>query len=67
MEKVQDLKFEKYESKELMKVIQRALKVFQQPEEWKRLMRNGMNVQFFMGKFSTKVHHLYKDLLKHNV
>jgi starch synthase len=59
-------KFEKYESKELMKVIQRALKVFQQPEEWKRLMRNGMMCNFSWENSARKYINLYKDLLKHN-
>jgi starch synthase len=59
-------KFEKYESKELLKVIQRALKVFQQPEEWKRLMRNGMAQDFSWENSARKYIGLYKDLLKHN-
>jgi starch synthase len=59
-------KFEKYESKELMKVIQRALKVFQQPEEWKRLMRNGMMQDFSWENSARKYINLYKDLLRHN-
>jgi starch synthase len=59
-------KFEKYESKELMKVIQRALKVFQQPEEWKRIMRNGMMGNFSWENSARKYINLYKDLLKHN-
>jgi len=58
-------KFEKYESKELMKVIQRALKVFQQPEEWKRIMRNGMSRDFSWENSARKYINLYKDLLRH--
>jgi starch synthase len=59
-------KFEKYEPKELMKVIQRALKVYQQPEEWKRIMRNGMMCNFSWENSARKYINLYKDLLKHN-
>ena len=59
-------KFEKYESKELLKVIQRALKVFQQPEEWKRLMRNGMSRDFSWENSARKYINLYKELLRHN-
>jgi starch synthase len=59
-------KFEKYESKELMKTIQRALKVFQQPEEWKKLMRNGMLCDFSWENSARKYINLYKELLKHN-
>jgi starch synthase len=60
-------KFEKYDSKELMKIIQRALKVFQQPEEWKRLMRNGMMQDFSWENSARKYINLYKELLRHNV
>ena len=59
-------KFEKYESKELMKTIQRALKVFQQPEEWKKLMHNGMLCDFSWENSARKYINLYKELLKHN-
>jgi len=58
-------KFYKYDSKELMKAIQRALKVFQQPEEWKRIMRNGMSKDFSWANSARKYINLYKDLLKH--
>ena len=57
-------KFEKYDSKELLKAIQRAVKVYQQPEEWKKLMRNGM-MKDFSWEFSAKQYvNLYKELLR---
>ncbi len=59
-------KFEKYESKDLLKAIQRALKVYQQPEEWKRIMRNGMQKDFSWENSAKKYLALYKELLKHN-
>jgi len=57
-------KFEKYDSKELLKAIQRALKVYQQPEEWKKIMRNGMQKDFSWEHSAKKYINLYKDLLK---
>ncbi len=57
-------KFEKFESKELLKAIQRALKVFHQPEEWKKLMRNGMQKDFSWEHSAKKYINLYKDLLR---
>lgn len=59
-------KFDKYDSRELLKVIQRALKVFQQPEEWKKIMRNGMIRDFSWENSARKYINLYKELLKHN-
>jgi len=57
-------KFEKYDSKELLKAIQHALKVYQQPEEWKKLMRNGM-AKDFSWEHSAKLYvNLYKELLR---
>jgi len=57
-------KFEKFDSKELSKAIQRALKVYQQPEEWKKIMRNGMQKDFSWEFSAKKYINLYKDLLR---
>ncbi|MGB2869737.1 MAG: glycogen synthase GlgA [Bacteroidota bacterium] len=57
-------KFEKYDSKELLKAIHRAVKVYQQPEEWKKLMRNGMQKDFSWEHSAKKYINLYKDLLR---
>jgi starch synthase len=57
-------KFEKYDGKELLKAIQRAIKVFQQPEEWKKLMRNGMTKDFSWEHSAKQYVNLYKELLK---
>jgi starch synthase len=57
-------KFEKYDAKELLKTIQRAVKVFQQPEEWKKLMRNGMMKDFSWEHSAKKYVALYKEILK---
>jgi starch synthase len=57
-------KFEKYDGKELLKSIQHALKVYQQGEEWKKLMRNGM-AKDFSWEHSAKLYvNLYKELLR---
>ena len=59
-------KFVKYDSKELLKTIQRAVKTFQQqPEEWKKLMRNGMTKDFSWEHSAKKYVNLYKELLRH--
>ncbi|HLF19776.1 MAG TPA: glycogen synthase GlgA [Bacteroidota bacterium] len=57
-------KFEKYDSKELLKAIHRALKVYQQTDEWKKVMRNGMQRDFSWEHSAKKYINLYKDLLK---
>jgi starch synthase len=57
-------KFEKYDAKELMKALLRAIKVFQQQEEWKKLMRNGMQKDFSWAHSASKYISLYKDLLR---
>ncbi|MBI3585754.1 MAG: glycogen synthase GlgA [Ignavibacteriales bacterium] len=57
-------KFEKYDAKELLKAIQRAIKVYQQPEEWKKLMRNGMLKDFSWEHSAKKYVNLYKELLR---
>ncbi|MEX0602081.1 MAG: glycogen synthase GlgA [Bacteroidota bacterium] len=57
-------KFDKFDSKELLKTIQRALKVYHQPEEWKKLMRNGMARDFSWENSAKKYVNLYKELLK---
>jgi starch synthase len=57
-------KFEKFESKELIKAVLRAIKVFHQSDEWKKLMRNGMLRDFSWEHSASKYISLYKDLLR---
>lgn len=57
-------KFYKYDGKELLKTIQRALKVYQQHEEWKKIMRNGMQRDFSWENSAKKYINLYKEILK---
>ena len=58
------VKFEKYDSKELLKALQRAIKIYQEPDEWKKLMRNGMTKDFSWEHSARKYAGLYKELLK---
>jgi starch synthase len=55
-------KFEKYDSRELLKAIQRAIKVYQHSEEWKKLVRNGMLKDFSWENSARQYINLYKDL-----
>ncbi len=58
-------KFEKYDAKEFLKAVLRAIKTYQhQPEDWKRLMRNGMAKDFSWEHSAKKYVNLYKDLLR---
>ncbi|GJQ20701.1 MAG: glycogen synthase [Bacteroidia bacterium] len=57
-------KFEKYDAKELVKAVQRAVKVYQQPDEWKKLMKNGMACDFSWVHSARQYGSLYKELLK---
>ena len=57
-------KFEKFDSMELLKAVHRAIKVFHQPEEWKRIMRNGMALDFSWENSARRYVSLYKDVLK---
>ena len=57
-------KFEKYDGKELLKAVQRAVKTFQQQEEWKKLMRNGMLKDFSWEHSAREYVTLYRELVK---
>lgn len=57
-------KFEQYDPKELLKAVQRAVAVFRKPEEWKKLMRNGMAQDFSWEHSAKKYISLYRDILK---
>ncbi|HLA68081.1 MAG TPA: glycogen synthase GlgA [Bacteroidota bacterium] len=58
------IKFEKFDAKELVKAVQRGIKIYQQPDEWKKLMRNGMMKDFSWEHSARKYVGLYKELLK---
>jgi len=58
------IKFEKYDAKELVKAVQRAVKLYEQQDEWKKIIRNGMARDFSWGHSARKYVSLYKELLK---
>jgi starch synthase len=57
-------KFEKYEPKDMLKAIQRAIKVYHQPEEWKKIMRNGMSKDFSWSNSAKHYVSLYRELTR---
>ena len=58
------VKFDKFDPKELVKAVQRGMKIYQQADEWKKLMRNGMMKDFSWEHSARKYVGLYKELLK---
>ncbi len=52
--------FKDYDSDELLKVIKRAISVYQDKKEWKKLMLSGMNKDFSWESSAKKYVQLYK-------
>ncbi len=57
-------KFQKYEGKELLKTIQRAVKMYGDQKTWQKVMRNGMAKDFSWESSAKKYINLYRSLLK---
>ncbi len=57
-------KFKKYESKELLKAIQRAVKAFGDQKAWLKIMKTGMSKDFSWESSAKKYISLYRNLLK---
>jgi starch synthase len=57
-------KFKRYDSKELLKTIHRALKVYHDGTAWKKIMRNGMLQDFSWESSARKYTNLYRNLVK---
>ena len=57
-------KFKKYESAELLKTIQRALKLYGDQPSWRKIIRNGMSKDFSWEVSAKKYIHLYRSLAK---
>jgi starch synthase len=57
-------KFKKYDSKELLKTIQRAVKTYGDQKTWQKIMRNGMAKDFSWESSAKKYITLYRNLLK---
>ena len=57
-------KFKKYESKELLKTVQRAIKLYKDRKTWHKIMRNGMVKDFSWESSAKKYINMYRSLLK---
>ncbi|MDD8017282.1 MAG: glycogen synthase GlgA [Bacteroidota bacterium] len=57
-------KFKKYDSKELLKTIHRAVKTYKDQKTWQKIMRNGMAKDFSWESSAKKYINLYRHLLK---
>ena len=57
-------KFKKYDSKELLKTVQRAVKTYKDTKNWQKIMRNGMMKDFSWQASAKKYINLYRKLLK---
>jgi len=57
-------KFKKYDSKELLKTIHRAMKAYHDPAGWKKIMRAGMAQDFSWESSARKYANLYRNLVK---
>ncbi|MFA6541903.1 MAG: glycogen synthase GlgA [Bacteroidota bacterium] len=57
-------KFKKYDSKELLKTIHRAVKTYKDQKTWQKIMRNGMAKDFSWESSAKKYINLYRSLLK---
>ncbi len=56
--------FKKFEVEDLMKELKRAVKLYQDRENWARIMKNGMQKDFSWYNSAKKYIELYKKLLK---
>ena len=57
-------KFKKYDSRELLKTIQRAMKVYHEDAAWKKIMKNGMQKDFSWESSAKNYTNLYRTLAK---
>jgi len=58
--------FKKYDSKEFLKEIKRALKVFNDKKAWLKIIKNGMKTDFSWNSSAKKYIDLYKTTLSNN-
>jgi starch synthase len=58
-------KFEEYSSSEMVKALERAVRMFADQGAWKKLMKNGMGKDFSWEASAKKYLHLYRSLAKH--
>ena len=55
--------FKKYDSKELLKEVKKAVKLFDDKKSWAKIMRNGMKSDFSWLSSAKKYLELYKTIL----
>jgi starch synthase len=57
-------KFEKYDSKEMLQAIQRAVQMYNDPHNWKKIIKNGMAKDFSWESSAKKYLRLYRSITK---
>jgi starch synthase len=55
--------FKKYNAEDMLKEIKKALKIFQNKEEWLKIMKNGMKSDFSWNSSAKKYVELYKTVI----
>ena len=55
--------FKKYNAEDMLKEIKKALKLFQNKEEWQKIMKNGMKSDFSWNSSAKKYVELYKTVI----
>ncbi|OGU28593.1 MAG: starch synthase [Ignavibacteria bacterium GWA2_35_9] len=58
--------FKKYEGKELLKEVKKAVKLYEDKKTWAKIMRNGMKSDFSWNSSAKKYIDLYKKILNSN-
>jgi starch synthase len=58
--------FKKYDSKEFLKEIKRALKIFNDKKAWLKIIKSGMKTDFSWNSSAKKYVELYKTTLSNN-
>ncbi|HNZ36033.1 MAG TPA: starch synthase, partial [Candidatus Marinimicrobia bacterium] len=56
--------FCEYRSEALLKTISEALQVFEKPDEWQKIIINGMSADYSWEKAATKYIELYENLVE---
>lgn len=58
--------FKKYDTEEMVREIKRALKIFQDKDEWTKIIKNGMKSDFSWNSSAKKYVELYKTVVNNN-
>lgn len=58
--------FKKYDTKEMLKELKKALTIYEDKKTWQKIMRNGMKSDFSWGTSAKKYIDLYKTILTSN-